>query len=411
VGSDQPKQGGAAPQNRVAAHTNADRGNLGTFMPPRLPLDPKGYYARLGVEPHARRDAIVAAFRRKARTLHPDVAGTGDNDAFVALKQAYDVLAHAERRAAYDRPASEKHAKAAEETDAWEIGAMPFPDVPTPPTRHPRWRDLPVAVWAGLAIVLIVGVIEIGVHLWTASSPPPRETIPATGREVRSAAPGEAATSAYGPAPVRLAGTPNFYILPASTPTMLWREDSDRRVLVPWGVLPPFSAVQGIRLFRSNGMVEVRVTDTANGLIEAGRLSPGDTAAAARAWCTYNSGPMPQNGEVLARNAHGRARLTIDNHSGQPAVVKLRSPDGGLVAAVFLGPEGRTTLDDLPETEVRADFATGEAWSRACRGFTAGMRAQRVARPIGPGTDSDLAIPPDPASSAVDLSDQAFEQE
>jgi hypothetical protein len=380
-------------------------------MPPRRPPDPKGYYAQLGVEPHAARDAIVAAYRRKARLLHPDVPGTGDNDAFVALKQAYDVLAHAERRAAYDHPAAEEHAEAAEETDAWEIGARPFPDIPTPATRHPRWRDLPIAVWTGLAIVLMVGVIEIGVHLWTASSPPPREGIPATTREVPPAAPGETASLAYGPAPVRLAGTPNFYILPASTPTMLWREDKDRRVLVPWGVLPPFSAVQGLRLFRSNGMVEVRVTDVANGLIEAGRLNPGDTAAAARAWCTYNSGPLPQNGEVLARNAHGPARLTIDNHSGQPAVVKLRSPDGVLVAAIFLGPEGQTTLDDLPEEEVRVDFATGEAWSRACRGFTVGMRAQRVTRPIGPGTHADLAIPPDPSFAPVDLSDQAFEQE
>src|SRR5471030_817092 len=77
------------------------------MLPPRTRLDPQGYYARLGVEPTASRSAIVAAFRTKARLLHPDVARTGNTDAFVAVKQAYDVLANRERRADYDRLAGE----------------------------------------------------------------------------------------------------------------------------------------------------------------------------------------------------------------------------------------------------------------------------------------------------------------
>ena len=40
--------------------------------------DPVGYYATLDVHPAATPEAITAAFRRKARMLHPDVAGTGD---------------------------------------------------------------------------------------------------------------------------------------------------------------------------------------------------------------------------------------------------------------------------------------------------------------------------------------------
>ncbi len=79
---------------------------------------------------------------------------------------------------------------------------------------------------------------------------------------------------------MRLAGTPNFYVVPAATPAMLWREDPAGHALVPWGTLPPFSAVQGLRLFKANGMVEVKVTDSANGFVEAGRLTPGDAAAA-----------------------------------------------------------------------------------------------------------------------------------
>src|ERR1700738_4892629 len=75
------------------------------MLPPRTRLDPQGYYARLGLEPVATQASIVAAFRAKARLLHPDVRKTGNAEAFVAVKQAYDVLSTRHRRAAYDREA------------------------------------------------------------------------------------------------------------------------------------------------------------------------------------------------------------------------------------------------------------------------------------------------------------------
>ena len=77
------------------------------------------------------------------------------------------------------------------------------------------------------------------------------------------------ARSLYGPAPVHLAGTPNFYIVPTSSPAMLWRVDEARHTLMPWGQLPPFSSVQGLRLLKPSGMVEIKVTDSTNGYIEA----------------------------------------------------------------------------------------------------------------------------------------------
>jgi hypothetical protein len=157
--------------------------------------------------------------------------------------------------------------------------------------------------------------------------------------------------------------------------------------------------------------VEVKVTDTANGFIEGTRLTPGDTAAAARAWCTYNAGPTPANGEVLSQTAKGRAKLAVDNRSGQPAVVKIRAADGAVIASVFLDPGGQTTLEGLPEEPARLEYATGEAWSRACHGFAAGMRAQRLAELAALGSVTHLAIPPDLSLHPVDLSDQAFEQE
>src|SRR6202012_5056288 len=68
---------------------------------------PEDYFARLGLSPSASRAEVVAAFRVKARLLHPDVPKTGNAVAFVAVKQAYDVLSNVERRAAYDRGASQ----------------------------------------------------------------------------------------------------------------------------------------------------------------------------------------------------------------------------------------------------------------------------------------------------------------
>jgi hypothetical protein len=395
---------------------------------PRSILDPEGYYARLGVAPSSGPEIIAAAYRREARRLHPDVPDTGDTDAFVALKQAYDVLANTGRRAAYDRSAQleasrpngarpdEAHSPrgqsdAARDDEPGEIGPVPFPEVATPPTRHPRLRDLPVAVWAGMAVVLMVGAIEIALHLTSGIPHTRQDSIPPNAREVPPPALTEPMQPSYGPAPVRLAGTPNFYVMPMAGPSTLWRSDDVRHTLVPWGTLPPFSAVQGLRMFKSNGMVEVKVTDSANGFIEAGRLTPGDAAAAARAWCSYNAGPTPANGEVLTRAAAGKSSLSLDNQSGQPAVVKIRSADGSVAASVFLGPGGQTTVDGLPDEPAHLDFATGEVWSRACHGFAASMRAQRLPNPITIGPATGMTIPPAPSLGPVDLSDQGFEQE
>ena len=152
--------------------------------PPRMPLDPEGYYARLGVEPSCVADTIAAAYRRGARLVHPDVPGTGDAGAFVELKQAYEVLIHPVRRAAYDHLARKESAPRPRYTqrhdeEPGEIGPTPFPDIASLPTRHPRWHDLPASVWVGMAAVLAVGLIEVGLHLNASPGQARRETIPA----------------------------------------------------------------------------------------------------------------------------------------------------------------------------------------------------------------------------------------
>src|SRR3954468_8589580 len=87
------------------------------MLPPRTRLDPEGYYARLGLQPDAAQTAIAAAFRARVRLLHPDVPGTGNAAAFVAVKQAYDVLSNPHRRQDYDRAAQRAAAASPVEPD------------------------------------------------------------------------------------------------------------------------------------------------------------------------------------------------------------------------------------------------------------------------------------------------------
>ncbi|WP_068396271.1 molecular chaperone DnaJ [Kribbia dieselivorans] len=62
------------------------------------------YYADLGVARDATADQIKTAYRRKARTLHPDVnPGPEAEEAFKKVSQAYDVLGDEDKRRAYDQ--------------------------------------------------------------------------------------------------------------------------------------------------------------------------------------------------------------------------------------------------------------------------------------------------------------------
>jgi curved DNA-binding protein CbpA len=57
-------------------------------------------YARLGVAQRANSAQIKAAYRKKAKVLHPDLGGSAE--AFEALNQAYRILSDAARRRRYD---------------------------------------------------------------------------------------------------------------------------------------------------------------------------------------------------------------------------------------------------------------------------------------------------------------------
>jgi hypothetical protein len=402
--------------------------------------DPQGYYATLGVNPDAPPAAIAAAFRRRARILHPDVPRTGDAASFIALKAAYDLLADPGKRAAYDRRGREAEPQpdSAAASEPEDIGAASaYADLSHAPNpRQPRFSDVPKWAWIALAALLLVSSVQLVRHLTspTPQAPHPHirpnaPTVPATppsppaqpqpkpgplssphGSEAMAPPP----PAQPAPSPPRLAGAPTHYVVPAANPTVLWLADPARNTIRPAGIVPEFTPVQVVRLARP-GVVEVKLSGSGAGpgLLDAARLTPGDAAAARRASCAYRAGPLPSNGEVLALHGNGTVSLRVRNRGAQPAVLKLRNREGRVVLAVFLAPYGEATLDGLPDAPVRPEFAIGELWSRACSQFAAGMRAQRAAgfRPLPALTP--VSIPPEAADGAslTDISDQAFGQE
>ena len=376
--------------------------------PPRTRLDPEGYYDRLGLEPAATPTAIVKAYRDKVRVLHPDVPKTGNATEFVSVKQAYDVLSNQERRQAYDRKAKAA-AMDAIEPEVFVVQRAAYPAAPTP-LRRPRFSDLPLAVWAGAGVFLCLCVYQVIVHL-LATPRTVREEIRPNAAVVAPLSPSAHQAVLYGPAPQHLAGTPNFYVIPAASPATVWHLDTGRNVLLPQGQLPPFSSVQAVRLIRQNGMLEVLLDGQDNGFIRADHLTPGNAAAARRAYCGYNAGPTPTNGEQLARHSQGNSRLVVENRSIQPAVVKLRGSGDAVALAVFLGPSGQAELDGLADGNYRMEFAIGELWSRACNTFAAGMRAMRMDTAVSLPDAAPLVVPSDTGlPDAKAISDQEFER-
>ncbi len=69
-----------------------------------MPVQYKDYYATLGVPKNASQDELRKAFRKLARTHHPDVSKDkkGAEAKFKEINEAYDVLSDPEKRQKYD---------------------------------------------------------------------------------------------------------------------------------------------------------------------------------------------------------------------------------------------------------------------------------------------------------------------
>ena len=375
--------------------------------PPRTSLDPEGHYTRLGLTITATQAAISAAYRAKARLLHPDVPNTGNAAAFLAIKQAYDILSNREKRESYDRRARQAALDAIQPAvfvAPWSYAA------PVAPTRATRFFDLPLMAWLGFGAFLSLCMVEIVLHLRAEPQQVERKEIRPNAVTVPPLAPSAHQAVLYGPLPARLPGTPNFYVVPTASPTILWRLDQQHNTLAPLGQLPLFSSVQAVRLYRQNGLLEVLVNDHQSGFIQTTHLRPGNADAAHRAYCGYNAGPTPADGEILERHGNGGYTLQVDNRAVQPAVVKLREMTGAVAFAIFLAPGGHADLTDVPPATYRAEYAIGELWSRACNTFAAGMRAHRLDAAFTIPDNDHLVVSDDNENPASDIPDQVFER-
>jgi DnaJ domain len=377
----------------------------------RMKPDPKGYYRLLGVDPEAGSDEITHAFRAKAKILHPDVPWTGSTEAFVRLKEAYDVLSDAARRAVYDRVGL-----------AASVGTAPVfrdiyddgPDlVYTEHWRLPRGLPLYVA----LTLILLVGFAGLQV-VSNLTTPQRRVTIPDTPSASAPEPPKHVDQRPPEAADAGVGAAPTHYVIPGRPgPAVLWRYDDTLMSYVPAGQLADFSTVVLLQLVPNSAMAEVRVPAGAKGFVYASRLMPGDAAEAHKAYCTYNAGAPLQNDEVLARKGDGPNRVVIENHDDQAAVFKLRDETQATVLAVAVTPHAMASVDSVPGGRLRPEFARGDLWSRACRTFVAGMRAEQFAGyavfqggPKEPGGTARFELLPD-SKGAVDLPDDAFNRD
>jgi hypothetical protein len=123
------------------------------------------HYEVLGVAPDATHHEIRAAYRERARRLHPDVggspAGTGDEDEIRSANEAWRILRDPEARTAYDRELSRDSSPPVEAT----VGApLTVDDEPEGEATTPLFTtdSLVVALLArGWPVVVLAIVVAV----------------------------------------------------------------------------------------------------------------------------------------------------------------------------------------------------------------------------------------------------------
>ena len=138
----------------------------------------KDYYAILSVSPKATLEEIRLAYRKLARVYHPDLSSEADaEDRFREVNQAYDVLANAEKRKAYDffvaNAMSETEQYSAEAQSSEDQRSSPsavrtLPTAPVSSARNqppaPDKKRLYPPTWA-ILLMLLGGCIIVSVGI------------------------------------------------------------------------------------------------------------------------------------------------------------------------------------------------------------------------------------------------------
>ncbi len=109
------------------------------------------YYAILGVSSTATADEIQKAYRRKAKELHPDMRKAENDQAFLALSEAYGVLKDPELRRNYDENARDR--------EVWcEPPSCSFPDARNAGDKPKRRRYI-VQLGVVIGVLVLAAVI------------------------------------------------------------------------------------------------------------------------------------------------------------------------------------------------------------------------------------------------------------
>ncbi|MGE0224648.1 MAG: J domain-containing protein [Acetobacteraceae bacterium] len=371
--------------------------------------DPQGFYQVLGIEPTASAQEVVAAFRHHARRLHPDVPVTGNADAFIALKRAYEVIGHPAKRAAYDADAL--HHLRILQAARTRPPASSLQADSAPHSLRTWWKTLAVA--GGISALLFAALIwHIINSVSSAVKPHSVARIRPNAPVVAPAEPETVSKSRRGGGVPHLAGVADHYVAPGLGPAILWEYVADRRQIQPIDEIDPFTGVRVLQPAIVAGMAEVQLTQGRTGLVHASRLVAGDQSVARRAFCAYHAGPPPSHSEILHQTGEGNARIRIRNQAAVSAVVKLRHRHTTTLT-MFLAPGQETTAHRLPAGSYAVDYAMGELWSRGCGLFVAGMRAQRLPILSLGAALTVMTVPPDPgaAMAPLDISEEAFARE
>ncbi len=125
---------------------------------------PRNHYERLCIPRDATTAEIRRAYRRQARTLHPDHNPDGGDGslAFINLTAAYQTLSHPQQRADYDRMLAAPQKVVRGPTE---------PAMPEPPP--PKGYRFPVGLVVLLPLLVIVAFVLDFVHRHGGFAPPP----------------------------------------------------------------------------------------------------------------------------------------------------------------------------------------------------------------------------------------------
>ena len=383
-------------------------------------VPPDNLYAILGLRPDARPSEITAAFRTRAKLLHPDMPETGDPDAFMRLNDAYQVLSDPVRRAEYDNQPEDLIPVLEDEIvdgpHPWE--APRDPGLLWAAPVEPRWwHVLPPLGWAGIGAAGIAALAAGVVFLARPPTSPARQAkaeVIALAPPPPVAAPVAVAVAVAPPPPLPNPNAPlapSHYILPSGEPATLWRRETDGS-FVPSGQLDSFSSVEALRLLPDQGFMQVRAPGNQDGYVLAGRLAPGGVAQAKRASCIQTAGRPPASGEVLFRDRppEGTASMQFRNDADTSIVVKVRDGGHATVAVMYVAPRDVATLEAVPPGDYRPEFASGDLWSRRCGLFMAGMRTVRSSGfdRLEPGASLTYSLPFAAHAGDEDVPDSTF---